>query len=298
VLRFLHFSDVHLTAHPLGWRKRDAFGKRLVGYTNIKLLGRGRRFRYAAQVVDALMAQAKRESYDCMIFSGDATKLAFESEFALAAQRLGVGDPAFPQAIAVPGNHDYYIRRCVRAGYFEKYFAPWLQGERVDGETYPFARKVGHAWLIALNSSNHPYFNWNASGVVGRAQLKRLKRLCAKLDPGPRILVTHYPLRTAKGKPERRSHRLLDHREALATAIECRVSLWLHGHIHSPFVLQPSAQIPFPVICAGSATQVHRFAHNEYELEGATLRMQRKVYELASGRFTDTERYQFALPSI
>jgi len=298
MLRFLHFSDVHLSATRFGWGIRDTFSKRLVGITNLKLLGRAKRFRHAGAVVDAMIADAREKHFDARLFSGDATMLAFEREFAHAAERLGVSDPALPPAIAVPGNHDYYTRRAAQAGYFEKYFAPWMQGERIGDAMYPFARKIGHAWIIGLNSSYHPYFNWNASGVVGQGQLERLKQLCATLDPGPRILVTHYPLRTAKGRIEIRSHRLLDQHAALAAAVECKVSLWLHGHIHTPFVLPASAGIPFPVICAGSATQTHRMAHNEYELDGHTLRMQRRVFDLESRTFRDAERFEFQLPEF
>ena len=295
MLRLLHFSDVHLSAAAFGWRTRDTFSKRLVGYTNLKLFGRAKRFRHTTAVVDAMIADARQRNFDAMLFSGDATMLAFESEFAMAAERLGVTDPALPPAIAVPGNHDYYTRRAASSGFFEKYFDPWQQGQRIDGSRYPFARKIGHAWIIAVNSSYHPYFNWNASGVVGREQLERLKKLCATLDPGLRILVTHYPLRNAKGRVEIRSHRLLDHTAALAAAIECKISLWLHGHIHTPFVLQPTVEIPFPVICAGSCSQTNRWAHNEYELEGGTLRMQRRVFELETGKFADAERFEFEL---
>jgi 3',5'-cyclic AMP phosphodiesterase CpdA len=295
MLRLLHFSDVHLTAAPFGWKLRDTFSKRLVGYTNLNLFGRAKRFRRSGRIVDAMIAEAKRRNYDAMLFSGDATMLAFESEFEHAARRLGVTDPALPPAIAVPGNHDYYTRRAAAAGYFEKHFAPWQQGIRIGDSPYPFARKIGHAWIIGLNSSYHPFFNWNASGVVGRPQLERLKQLCAQLDPGPRILVTHYPLRTAKGKIEIRSHRLLDQFAALTAAVECRISLWLHGHIHAPFVLQPTPGIPFPVICAGSCTQTHRMVHNEYELEGFTLKMQRRVFDLETGGFRDAETFHFEL---
>ena len=35
--------------------------------------------------------------------------------------------------------------------------------------------------------------------------------------------------------------------------------------------------------------------HNEYEIEGSTLRMQRRVYDLARGQFTDTEKFEFEL---
>lgn len=298
MLRLLHYSDVHLTSRPLGFRVRDLFSKKLLGYVNVRFLGRGKRFQHAPQVVDAMMRDVRAGQFDHVIFSGDATKLAFPSEFEHAARRLGVNDPSVPPTIAVPGNHDYYTHPVAKSGLFERHFGPWLTGETVDGHRYPFARRVGHVWLIGVNSSNpRTYFTYGAGATIGREQLARLETLCHRLSPGPRILVTHYPLRRADGKLERRSHRLLDHRRALDTAIRCQVSLWLHGHIHTPFVLPASDAIPFPVICAGSATQTNRWAHNEYRIDGTTLHGVRKVFQPESGTFREAEQFLFTLPN-
>jgi 3',5'-cyclic AMP phosphodiesterase CpdA len=297
MLRFLHYSDVHLTVPNLGWRPRDILSKKAVGWVNVKLLGRGFRFKHAATVADAMMADARKRGHDAILFSGDATKLAFEPEFAFAAERLGVGATDLPPAIAVPGNHDNYTRRDIRAEKFERHFAPWLVGERIGEHRYPFARRFGHAWIICVNSSQPQGFNTAASGAIGTAQLQRLVALCQTLGPGPRILVTHYPLRDGHGRIERRSHRLLDHAAAIAAGTESGIGLWVHGHIHHPFVLPPSAQIPFPVICVGSATQTGRWAHNEYLLAGSELTMTRRVWNPTEGNFHAEVNQTFTLRS-
>src|SRR5439155_23602790 len=142
---------------------------------------------------------------DHIVFSGDATTMAFESEMSEAAHRLGAGDDTLPPCIAVPGNHDLYTFGALRRRVFEFAFAPWQQGERADPDhTYPFARKVGHVWLIAVNSARANLFPWDATGKVGKAQLQRLQALTARLDTGPRIVVSHYPLLTRSRKPEAR----------------------------------------------------------------------------------------------
>jgi hypothetical protein len=97
------------------------------------------------------------------------------------------------------------------------------------------------------------------------------------------------------GRVERRSHRLLDHKAALAAATEAGIGLWVHGHIHQPFVHEPGLVIPFPVICAGSATQTNRWAHNEYVLDGSELTMTRRVWNPEEGRFDEAATYQFSL---
>ncbi|MBX3397290.1 MAG: metallophosphoesterase [Gemmataceae bacterium] len=296
MIRFAHFSDVHLTSKHLGWKVRDLFTKKATGWVNVKLLGRGSRFKHAPVVVDALLGEFRAQPFDQLVFSGDATKLAFESEFQLAAAKLGVGDAALPPVVAVPGNHDYYTRPAFRAGLFEKHFAPWLDGLRVDHHTYPFARKVGPAWLVAVNSATPNWAVWDASGTIGHAQLERLEKLCERLDAGPRILVTHYPLRTAKGNLEHPTHRLRDHAESLDAAKRCGIALWLHGHLHRGFVLPAGDAIPFPVICAGSCTQTNRWMYNQCELDGHTLRVRRRRYDPAANRFDDAEEWTLELP--
>ena len=288
-IRLAHFSDVHLTTPNLGWKRRDVLSKKVTGWINVKLLGRGKRFRHAPTVVAALVSELKSREFDALVFSGDATKLAFESEMKLAAERLGVNDPALPPAIAVPGNHDYYVRHDVTANRFETQFDPWMQGQRLGEERFPFAKRVGHCWLIAVNSAKANFLSIDATGRIGREQLARFRTLCDSLPPGPRIVVTHYPLRKANGKLEIPTRRLRDHRLALSVAVECGVSLWLHGHIHRGYVLEPTPEIPFPMICSGSATQTDRWSYNEYSIDGWQLTMAKRTYDFATGQFREVE---------
>ncbi len=295
-VRLAHFSDVHLTSKPLGWRPRDWLSKRVTGWVNVRLLGRGRRFKQAPAVVQALMRAVRERRPDAVVFTGDATGMGFESEFVAAAEALGVGDATLPPAVAVPGNHDYYTRRSVRDGLFEEYFGPWQGGLRVDDHTYPFARRVGDVWLVCANSCTANRWNWDASGAFGPAQLARLKALCGSLGPGVRVLVTHYPLRTARGELEPRVHRLRDHEEALAVAAECGIGLWLHGHIHRGFVLKPTGGLPFPVVCVGSSAQNNRWTYNEYALTGTRLEGVRRVYDPDHDTFRDAGFFELDLP--
>lgn len=293
MIRLAHYSDIHLTQHPLGWKVRDLVSKKMPGWVNVKLLGRGRRFRHAPRVADVLMNDLASRGFDHIVFSGDATTLAFPSEFQLAAQTMRLGSR--PPTLAVPGNHDYYTRAAVDAKLFETHFAPWLQGERLTDDTYPFARKVGPLWIIGANSCTANGSLWDASGAIGDEQLQRLERLCATLSPGPRILVTHYPLRTANGSVEHSTHRLRDHAQAIATATRAGISLWLHGHIHRGFVLPPTPDIPFPVICAGSCTQTNRWMYNDYEISGNTLKLLRRRFDPVTNAFQDAERETIVL---
>jgi hypothetical protein len=93
---------------------------------------------------------------------------------------------------------------------------------------------------------------------VNTDQLARLEVLLAQLSPGPRILVVHFPIFQAQGQKEIPGRNLRNLDRVLDLAIQGGVCLWLHGHRHDAYYQPASDRVPFPVICAGSAT--HRAA--------------------------------------
>ncbi len=293
MIRLAHFSDIHVEARSR-WRLRDCFNKRLTSWLNLRLMGRGRRFRDAERVLAALRVELGEGRFDRVIFSGDATALGFEEESARAAALLGVGGEALP-GLAVPGNHDYCTYTAAAAGDFERHFGPWLTGERVDGLTYPFAQRVGPAWLVAVNSAVPHWSPTDASGRVGADQLRRLSMLLGRLEGGPRVLVTHYPVRVAGGGPERRHHALRDLDEVLAVARAGGVSLWLHGHRHDTYHHDATAEVPFPVICAGSVTDRRHWSYGGYTLEGNRLRALVRGYDEKTDRFVDVNTFEVTM---
>jgi 3',5'-cyclic AMP phosphodiesterase CpdA len=296
VVRLAHFSDLHLTAPKLNWQPADWLSKRATGWFNLRWLGRGFRFRRADEVVAALMQDIRDHQPVHAVFSGDATCLGFDEEVARAATLLGVtGISALP-GLAVPGNHDYYTRGAARSGSFERYFAAWQRGERVEGATYPFAQRVGPLWLIAVNSCTGNRWAWDAAGSVGSEQLGRLQALLERLAPGPRILVTHYPICLADGRPEPRHHCLRDLSEVVAVASRGEICLWLHGHRHGDYHLTCSLSASFPVVCAGTATEQGRWSYGLYTIQGRHFHAQRRVFCPEKGRFQDGESFDLHLP--
>jgi 3',5'-cyclic AMP phosphodiesterase CpdA len=290
--RLAHLSDIHITAPDLGWTRTDWFNKRLAAWMNFRWLGRGLRFRRANQVLARTMADIQQRRIDHVIFSGDATALGFEAEFQKAAEILRVDALA---GLAVPGNHDYCTVPAAASGYFEHSFAPWLKGQRVGSETYPFAQRVGPVWLVGVNTATGNRLAWDAGGAAGPAQRRRLAQLLAELAPGPRILVTHFPICLASGKREHRVHGLRDLHELVAVAAQGGVALWLHGHRHSFYHFQEPPFAPFPVICAGSATQTGLWSYGEYTVEEKEIEVSRRVYNPEKDAFEEGERYTLRL---
>jgi 3',5'-cyclic AMP phosphodiesterase CpdA len=295
MVRLVHLSDVHITSPSLEWTRGDLLTKRYAAWVNFRWLGRRRRFARADEVLGLLRAEVHARRPDHVIFSGDATALGFEGEFRRAAELLGVTGPDRLPGLAVPGNHDYVTRPVAASGLFERYFGPWLAGQRVDGALYPFAQRAGDYWLVGVNSCTGNLWPWDATGSVGPEQLGRLRRLLEALGPGPRILVTHYPVYLASGARERPWHGLRDLDDLLTVAAQGGVALWLHGHRHTPYHLPATPRVPFPVVCAGSATQNGLWSYVEYALEGNRCLVVRRSFDPAAGNFRDAERFELEL---
>ncbi|MBI2805614.1 MAG: metallophosphoesterase [Planctomycetes bacterium] len=294
MIRLVHFSDIHLTSSLSDWAWRDWFCKRGTSWLNHRLFGRARRFALADDIVARLMDDVRARPIDQLIFSGDATALGFESEIGRAAELLRVGDLSIP-GLAVPGNHDYCTRFAEASGAFERHFAAWQEGRRIGEHRYPFARQVGPIWLIGVNAATGNRWPWDAGGQVGAAQLERLAQLLAGLPGAVKILVVHYPVCLASGRREPRHHGLRDLDALVQIARAGGVSLWLHGHRHTPYHLPQAGAAKFPVICAGTATQQGIWSHGEYLIEGNALRAMRRVYDLESRCFRTAEEFSLTL---
>jgi 3',5'-cyclic AMP phosphodiesterase CpdA len=290
--RVAHFSDIHLTARPLRLGAFDWFGKRATGWLNARL-NRGKHFVDSSAVAGVLAKELRTRGYDHVVFSGDATTLGLRVEYD-EVRRVLQPDEGWPPAIAVPGNHDYYTFAAVRSRSFEQVFAKWQIGERIDDHAYPFVQKAGPLWLIAVNSAGANLAFWDSRGRVGSAQLNRLSELLKRVPPGPRVIVTHYPLVLESGAPETLWRRLRDAKRLLELAKAVGVRLWLHGHRHAHYHRPVDQSLPFPVVCAGSATQATRWSYNEYTFADGAMHGRRRVWSPEAGGFVDGA--EFAVP--
>ncbi len=294
-IRLAHFSDIHVTVPHLKWAARDWFSKRLTSWLNHRL-GRAWKFAQADEIMTRALADWQRRGVEHLVFSGDATALGFEAEIRQAAECMGIGNTALP-GLAVPGNHDYCTRSAAASGHFERWFAPWQQGRRIGEHTYPFAQQAGPAWLIGVNAATGNRWPWDAAGAVGADQRTRLRQLLAGLPADAiKILVIHYPICLADGRPESRFHGLRDLDAVLEIAHAGGVALWLHGHRHHPYAVQRPGRAAFPAICAGTATQHGIWSHGEYTITTQSLHAVRRVYDPEGHCFRDAETSVLKLP--
>lgn len=295
-IRLAHISDLHVPVKRLGWGMRDLFTKRTTGWINVRLLGRGRRFQHAREVLQILHRALIERQVGHVLFSGDASMMGFPKEFEDVATLLGLHQEGELPGLAVPGNHDYYVGRSQKSNSFERAFEPWQRGVRVDeSHVYPFAQQIAGVWFVAVNSARSNLWVWDARGGVGRSQRERLVELIRSLSPGRRVLVTHYPLLLANGKPESRWRRMRDWKEMRTLAMDAGISLWLHGHRHHSYIL-PAENLPFPCICVGSSTQTNRWSYNEYHFEGDLLHVQPRRFDPIRNEFVDGTPTTVSLP--
>jgi len=283
--RLIHFSDIHLGLDRPGWKPLDFVSKRVTGWYHLHRGGRALRFAEAPSVVRALGPEFASHSPDAIVFSGDATALGFASEIAFARDALEPLRDVASVCLAVAGNHDHYTLRSRQRASFEKTFRDWQHGDRIRRHRYPFARRVGDVWLIAVNSSKPNFLPHSARGACGRLQRERLRQMLRELPPGHRAILTHYPLSDERDRPEPYWHRLADHRAMLRIAIEGGVTHWLCGHRHRPYVLLPTRDRPLTQVCAGSATQKGLAGYFQIDF-GEEVRIVRRDWNETAKEFT------------
>jgi 3',5'-cyclic AMP phosphodiesterase CpdA len=260
-MRFLHCSDVHMTAdyarlplYPLGWRRWIAMIEQVAG--------RRRAFAHAPETFATIARDSLRPDVDHLIVSGDLTQYALEPEFVLAREALGAlaRDPG--RCTVVPGNHDVFTPGSQRSGRFARHFAPLLHSDLPEHQregAFPFVRRVGEeAAVVGLLSARVPPVPGLAYGRVGPAQLEGLAAVVKdpRLEGRALLVVVHHAPFTARGRADTLTHGLRDAEALLALLPGPRFAL-LHGHIHRRYHHPATATRPH-VFGAGSSTQAGR----------------------------------------
>ncbi|HLL54896.1 MAG TPA: metallophosphoesterase [Myxococcaceae bacterium] len=258
-MRFLHCSDVHVTAnydaipiHKLGWR-------RSIALLELKFGGRATRYAQAHEVLARIAAECQHREVDHIILSGDVTAYALDEEFRVARESLGDVASNRRRCTVIPGNHDVYTPGAAKEARFHRYFGHLVESDlpeyRREGP-FPFVRLLGEdAAVVGLNSARVPAVPGFSFGWVGKAQLEGLDALLA--DPrlaNRAVLVTvhHAPFRHT-GEPDRPLHGLKDAKELLKRLPGPRFAL-LHGHIHKRYHHEATSERPH-IFGAGSSTE-------------------------------------------
>jgi len=237
VLRLAHLSDLH---HQIDWRQRSLWSsgwRGAPGRFELHALGRLRRFAGVERCIGRLVEQVLSLSPDRVIVTGDLTALGDEAELRHARALL---EPfiALGLLVVIPGNHDRYTDRRVRA--FEVVFSDLLTSdlpELADARGYPFVKLVGedHA-IVGLDSTRVQGWSHYLVGRLGDAQLAALARVLEHptLERRTVLLLTHHGPAGPSGAFDWNESGLMDAGALLRTLRDRPVAL-LHGHSHHRF---------------------------------------------------------------
>lgn len=270
-MRVAHITDLHVEVRP---HITELFNKRLMGVTNLYLLGRHAHFSPAT--VTGLVSAVSALAPDAVVCTGDLTSTATEAEFQRAAEVLRPLTDRFPFVVQ-PGNHDVYTDESV--GRFAKHFGAFANGGR-----FPFVWPVGPIDFVLVDSARP---DWLSRGRVGDDQLEVADMLLGAGDR-PAVVMLHYPLRDRKGAPYGPPTRNLSDAASVEKILtrHARVTAVLHGHAHHGYRTEIPGPRLIPSLNPGASGYAwlpkhHRTAHfNVYEFAAdGTFAVERHAWD-------------------
>lgn len=279
-VKIVHLTDLHVQCPP---RLTELWGKRLIGSTNLYLLGRKSHF--SGEVAAAAIATTLDEAPDAVVITGDLTAQGLDAEFSASRQLLDPLLARFP-TVLLAGNHDTYVREAAPAARMREVFHPWM------GAQSPHLRSFDGVHVLTVETCRaHPL----SSGFTEPSQLVAASALLREAGPGFVFLALHYPLRDRRGGPYGPWTRSLSNARAVEAWItsEPRIGAILHGHEHHGFttLLDCGEGRQVPIYDPGASGYApdpvrDRTAHlNIYEVDARGIHGLRRL-RFADGAFT------------
>lgn len=249
MITLAHISDIHLSPLPeIG--VRDLVGKRLTGFLNWKLKRHGE---LNSETLGRLVAHMQEQNADFTAVTGDLTNLALRSEVARAGrwlEALGKSD----RVAVCPGNHDAYVPGALENA--QELWGPYLSGETIEGQAFPFVRRIGDVAVIACSSAvpTPPFFAIDRFDERQAARLGRILKLLGDAGYFRTVLIHHPP----NAELQHPSFGLKGHRIFRRVIAEHGAELILHGHTHRSSIHHISGknhEVPVIGVAAASAAQ-------------------------------------------
>lgn len=251
--RILFCSDVHFPLSRGAVRAADLLHpKRLAGWLNYRF-NRSWRHAYALDAWSAMQDFARTQKVDRILFTGDATNFGTSGEITAARKHFAELETLEIPITWMAGNHDLYIPE--KNPCWQQSFPGWAPDAEDPGPSLYRLDLSGEILLIGLTSARPNPQIWRSSGRIPDEQLTALARLLRQPEMTRKLLLiaSHYPLNGPGGRPES-SLRALDNASELRGILRgLERVVYLHGHIHKPFVIHQEGH-PLS-ICAGSLSR-------------------------------------------
>lgn len=258
-MRIVHISDIHF-----GCLTKDIgalFDKRALGLLNYFTRRRGQMHEHYFTRAVAVIRSLKP---DLVVLTGDLTCVGSPEEFALAHERLRLlADDADFQFLAVPGNHDAYVKRRSCRDAMHRCFRE-LNGPGAALDDMPFERNFGNLRLFVLDEAR-PSNLVTSTGRLPPRTREWLQARTAREREDPterRILVGHFPVLTAGGLRLGWRRRLHGDKQIHSALCKGQLDASVCGHIHDSFRIDyPSGAIE---VCVGALTVQGRISVLDY----------------------------------
>jgi 3',5'-cyclic AMP phosphodiesterase CpdA len=283
--RIAHFTDIHFTELPSRVPLSKLMSKRLVGWANMKLLGRYADFEDTALIARALTKDLANQDLDGIVFTGDLTGLALETEFMAAKQAL---DPLLndPRVVGIPGNHDVYTFGS--SGAFEQHFAPWLRSDVDSAHPYPIVRTYEDKVAVIAVKDVRPCLPHDSSGYLPKGQIERVRHLVQGLQDHVIILAMHYCIRMQNQDRDSYFHRLRNDQQVMTLAEDLGVDLIICGHVHHRTVHKRGEGSPVAFANPGSVSHGRRGRiYHLLTIENGNIELSARQFDAESGSFRE-----------
>lgn len=249
MITLAHISDIHLSPLPQV-AFTDLLGKRLTGFMNWKLKRHGE---LNSETLGRLIAHMQDQNADFTAVTGDLVNLALDEEVERAGDWLKALGPSDKVAVC-PGNHDAYVPGAL--DHAQENWGPYLRGETLEGQAFPFVRRIGDVAVISCSSAV-PTPPFMAVGRFEEKQAARLSRMLKLLGDADyfRVVLIHHPPNAELQHPAfgLKGHRLF--RQVIASE---GAELVLHGHTHRSsihHIAGKGQEVPVVGVAAASAAQ-------------------------------------------
>lgn len=255
MLRLAHLSDLHFGVPS--YHINQFFSKEWLGNTNLLFV---RKRQFQTDHLQTLPSFLEKEEIQYALLTGDFATTARSLEFEKAVgftkelQERGI------QSFTLPGNHDVYTRSSEKEKRFYQFFpSKELENTRVE------TRDLGEDWIyIGLDCALATGLIFSHGKFFEECE-QALREVLEKQDPKKSILLAnHFPLFTT-GRPRHDLWRAKALQELLREFP--RVKLYLHGHDHSPLLVDRQKEGYPLVINSGSCAQSPKGTFSVLELE-------------------------------
>jgi 3',5'-cyclic AMP phosphodiesterase CpdA len=218
-MRVAHFTDIHFQVTP---KLSELLAvKRLMGSTNLYILGREQKFNSEVQL--AAIQQIVDWKPDLVLITGDISAQALDAEFEMAREKLDPILSRFPTVIQA-GNHDTYITKAPPPK-MKELFGEWMLE---DGAGF---KQFGSVGVLCVESCRA---NLLSQGFVAPSSLEKATQLLENQTAEFVFFCMHYPILGRKGEvygPTTRAIKNIPDVLAWLKKTE-GVHAFLHGHEH------------------------------------------------------------------